>query len=392
MRTRMLKYGCQNIDAEDIDAVVEALQSEMLTQGPSTIEFEDKFANYVHSTYAVSVNSATSALHLAYLAIGLSPGDRLWTSPNTFVATSNAAIMCGATVDFVDVDPNDGNICVEALESKLKLAKRLDTLPKIVVPVHFTGLPCDMKRIAQLSDEYGFRVIEDASHATGARYADNDDEELVGNCKYSDATIFSFHPVKIFTTGEGGMVTTNSDEIARKVTLLRSHGVTRDAAEMSTDKHGGWQYDQIALGYNYRMTDIQAALGISQLSKLDSFLQKRKSIAESYTLHLANNVHVKVPNTKDCMHSAWHLFVVQVAPEKRKNIYDQLVESKIGVNVHYKPVHTNSYYRNLGFKSGDYPISENLYDTMITLPIHTKMEKEDVKYVCRTLNDAVNAK
>lgn len=388
----MLKYGCQNISTEDIEAVVASLSSELLTQGPSTIEFEDKFAKYVDANYAVSVNSATSALHLAYLALGLCPGDRLWTSPNTFVATSNAAIMCGAKVDFVDVDPNNGNICVEALEIKLKLAKQLNIIPKILVPVHFTGLPCDMKRIAQLSEEYGFRVVEDASHAAGARYSDNDDEALVGNCKYSDATVFSFHPVKIFTTGEGGMVTTNNDEVARKVRLLRSHGVTRDPAEMSTDKHGEWQYDQIALGYNYRMTDIQAALGISQLSKLASFLQKRKSLAGLYDLHLANNAHIQVPNIKDCMHSAWHLYVIKVAPERRKEIYDILIKAKIGANVHYKPVHTNSYYRDLGFKLGDYPASEKLYNTMITLPLHTKMEIEDVKHVCRTLNDAVNAK
>lgn len=386
----MIKYGRQNISKDDIDAVVRALQSEMLTQGPLTVKFENQFAEFVNSHNAIAVNSATSALHLAYLALGLSSGDLLWTSPNTFVATTNAAIMCGANIDFVDVDPEDGNLCVETLENKLQLAQKLNKLPKIVVPVHFSGLPCKMHRIFELGKKFGFRIVEDASHAAGARYADNKDASLVGNCEYSDATVFSFHPVKILTTGEGGMITTNNNNIARQIRLLRSHGVTRDASEMQIKKQGEWEYDQIALGYNYRMTDIQASLGISQLARLDSFLEKRKKIAELYNFRLKFNKSIFIPDLTKYHYSAWHLYVVQIPSQNRKKIYNNLVSSNIGVNVHYKPVHTNSYYKNIGFKLGDFPRSESLYDTMITLPIHTKLEVNDVNYVCDKLLDAVN--
>ncbi|MEH6588498.1 MAG: UDP-4-amino-4,6-dideoxy-N-acetyl-beta-L-altrosamine transaminase [Halioglobus sp.] len=365
----MIPYGRQEITQEDIDAVVEVLRSDFLTQGPKVPEFERSIQAYAGAVRAVAVNSATSALHLACLALGLGPGDVLWTSPITFVASANCALYCGAKVDFVDIDPCTFNLSVDALRLKLEQAERLGTLPKIVVPVHFGGLPCDMEAIGALSRQYGFSVIEDASHAIGGMYRGMP----VGSCEYSDITVFSFHPVKIITTGEGGAAVTNDAALAEKMILLRSHGITRDPEKMDTRPDGGWYYQQIELGYNYRMTDIQAALGLSQMARLDKYVHGRHEIAQRYDEFL-EDLPLAMQHRPAESFTAMHLYVVRLlngqSEKTHKQVFDEMRAAGIGVNLHYIPVHLQPWYKEMGFGLGDFPEAERYYTEAISLPMY----------------------
>lgn len=376
----MIPYGRQDICQQDIDAVVEVLGSDWLTQGPAVPRFEQAVARYCGASYAVAANSATSALHLACLALCLAPGDRLWTSPNTFVASANCGRFCGAEVDFVDIDPRTYNMSVEALATKLEQAAARNRLPKVVVPVDFAGQSCDMRGMRELADRYGFTIIEDASHAIGGRYLNRS----VGSCSYSDITIFSFHPVKIITTGEGGMAMTNDEKLAERMRLLRSHGITREHGQMLGETHGPWYYEQIELGYNYRMTDIQAALGYSQMNRLDEFVFRRSQLADRYDRLLAG-LPVKLPFRDPDSHPAWHLYVITLEHSGlRRAVFESLRIAEIGVNVHYIPVHTQPYFRNLGFKHGDYPKAEAYYDAAISLPMYSGLSdaQQDMVVAC----------
>ncbi|HXG28423.1 MAG TPA: UDP-4-amino-4,6-dideoxy-N-acetyl-beta-L-altrosamine transaminase [Nevskiales bacterium] len=379
---RPIPYGRQDISEEDIQAVIEVLHSDWLTQGPAVEKFEQDFAGYCGAPYAVAVNSATSALHLACLALDLGPGDWLWTSPNTFVASANCARYCGANVDFVDIDPRTYNLSVTALEEKLRLAEKAGTLPKIVVPVHFSGQPCEMRAIKHLADRYNFRVIEDASHAVGACYLGS----TVGNCRFSDVTVFSFHPVKILTTGEGGMVLTRDAELYQRLKQLRSHGVVRDSATLKRADQGAWYYEQHSLGYNFRITDIQCALGSSQLRRLQKMLARRRELAKRYD-YMLTGLPLQTPWQSVDSTSAWHLYVVKMAPGiNRRRIFDGMRSAGIGVNVHYIPVHTQPYYQSLGFKYGDFPEAEAYYAQAISLPIYSGLTEEDQDYVISNLH------
>ena len=384
----MIPYGRHDITQADIEAVVEVLRSDFLTQGPQVPRFEQKLAFYCGADHAVAVNSATSALHIACLALGLGEGDWLWTTPTTFVATANCALYCGAKVDFVDIDRHDWNLCPKALEEKLIIAEREGRLPKIVVPVHLCGRPCDMVSIHTLSKRFGFKVIEDASHAIGARYKN----EPVGNCRYSDITVFSFHPVKIITTAEGGAALTNQAELAEKMALLRSHGITRDNSKMNELPDGPWYYEQIALGFNYRMTEIQAALGISQMDRLSAFLDRRHQIAERYNNLLAD-LPVNTP-AKDNHYSALHLYVVRLKLDSivktQREVFEAMREGGIAVNLHYIPVHTQPYYRAMGFAFGDFPEAELYYREAISLPIYPGLIDAEVVKVVDNLNGAIS--
>ncbi len=378
----MIPYGRQAVTAADIEAVVEVLRSDMITQGPVVPRFESRVAAYCGASRAVAANSGTSALHLACRALDLAPGDVLWTSPITFVASANCARYCGAAVDFVDIDPATGNLCPNALEDRLRTAERAGRLPKVVMPVHFAGQPCDMAAIGALAERYGFRVIEDASHALGATFQG----EAIGNGRYSDITVFSFHPVKLITTGEGGMAVTADAELADRMTLLRSHGITRDAAAMEGEPDGPWSYQQIDLGYNYRMTDIQAALGVSQLERLDDYIEQRHELAAVYDQALAE-LPVRVPAAIADTRSALHLYVVRV--DERRRVFDALRAAGIGVNVHYIPVHTQPYYQRLGFAAGDFPHAEQFYAEAISLPLYPTLEADDQQHVIDALQRAV---
>lgn len=368
----MIPYGRQDITQADIDAVVEVLQSDFLTQGPMVPRFEQGVARHVGAAHALAVNSATSALHIACLALGLGEGDRLWTSPITFVASANCALYCGAQVDFVDIDPRTYNLCPEALEHKLQVAEREGALPKVLVAVHLCGQPCDMQAISVLAKRYDFKVIEDASHAIGGKYRG----EFIGNCRYSDITIFSFHPVKIITTAEGGMALTNSAELAEKMALLRSHGITRDPAQMTHAADGPWYYQQIDLGFNYRMTELQAALGVSQLQRLDQYVARRHELAARYDRLLAA-LPVIAPWQHPDSYSGLHLYVVRLKLEQigksHREVFESLREQGIGVNLHYIPVHTQPYYQRMGFKQGDFPEAERYYAEAISLPMFQAM-------------------
>ncbi|MDF1582046.1 MAG: UDP-4-amino-4,6-dideoxy-N-acetyl-beta-L-altrosamine transaminase [Methyloprofundus sp.] len=363
----MIPYGRQSISEGDIQAVVEVLRSDYLTQGLVVPQFEQSVADYVGASYAVAVNSGTSALHIACLALGLGKGDWLWTSPITFVASANCGLYCGAQVDFVDIDPQTYTLSAEALERKLIEAKVKGKLPKVVVPVHFAGQSCDMKRIHELSQQYGFKIIEDASHAIGGKYLGLP----IGGCQYSDITVFSFHPVKIITTAEGGLATTNQVVLADKMQLLRSHGITRNP-DVMTKNDGAWYYEQIDLGFNYRMTELQAALGVSQMQRLDDFVAIRHQLQQRYD-ELLRDLPVIMPYQDKDGYSALHLYPIQLELDKitktHAHVFDELRQNGLGVNLHYIPVHLQSYYQNMGFKQGDYPNTENYYNQAISIPM-----------------------
>ena len=387
MSNQYIPYGRQDITEQDIEAVVEVLRSDFITQGPQVPEFENALASYCGVSHAVAVNSATSALHIACLALGLGPGDWLWTSPNTFIASANCALYCGAQVDFVDIDERTYNLSVDRLEEKLQQARQQNKLPKIIIPVHFAGQSCDMKRLRVLAEEYGFHIIEDASHAIGGRYLD----EPTGNCRYSDITVFSFHPVKIITTAEGGVATTNDERLAQVMQLLRSHGVTRDAALMEGDDDQAWYYEQVDLGFNYRMTELQAALGCSQIRRLDDYIEQRHAIRQIYDTALADSGLIlpwQHPDTR----SALHLYPIQLGEQhelSRRQLFDRLRAAAIGVNVHYIPVPSQPYYRRLGFRVEDYPNALNYYQHTVSLPMFATLQPEQQQRVIDVLHEAL---
>jgi len=378
----MIPYGKQDINQADIDSVVDVLQSDFLTQGPQVPLFEKKVSDYCNSEFGVAVNSATSALHIACLALELGKGDWLWTSPNSFVASANCGLYCGAKVDFVDIDRLTYNLSPEELEKKLIQAKQDDKLPKVVIPVHFAGQSCDMQKIHSLSKEYGFKIIEDASHAIGARYLDRP----IGGCQYSDITVFSFHPVKIITTAEGGLATTNNKELSERMQLFRSHGVTRDPGLMNKLSEGGWYYQQVELGFNYRMTELQAALGVSQMERLDEFVALRHKCQIRYD-ELLKDLPITKPYQDLNSYSALHLYPIQTGKAKntRKQIFEALHASGIGVNIHYIPIHIQPYYENLGFKKGDFPNAETYYEGVISIPLFHAMTFEQQDQVIAAL-------
>jgi len=383
----MIPYGRQDISQDDIDVVVKVLQSDFLTQGPMVPKFEQAVAQYCGAQFAVAVNSATSALHIACLALDLGPGDTLWTSPNTFVASANCALYCGAKIDFVDIDPLTYNMSVEHLAHKLVEAKKTNTLPKIVVPVHFAGQSCDMKAIKALAQEYGFFIIEDASHAIGGKYLN----EPVGNCKYSDVTVFSFHPVKIITTAEGGMAMTNNPTLASNLQRYRSHGISTNQADMSPRPSDEiWNYQQIKLGLNYRMTDIQAALGLSQMNRIDEFIAKRHVIAKRYNEALIN-LPIKTPWQLPDTCSAYHLYPICLETNQinktQREVYDEIIAAGISVNLHYIPVYRQPYYEALGFKKDYCPNAEAYFKSVLTIPMYSALTANQQSHCCYVLND-----
>ena len=381
----MIPYGRQDITKADIDSVVTVLQSDFLTQGPMVPRFEQAVAEYCGSHYAVAANSATSALHIACMALDLGPGDWLWTSPNTFVASANCALYCGAKVDFVDIDPRTYNLCADRLEEKLIEVQRKGRLPKIVVPVHYAGQACDMTRIHALAQQYGFKIIEDASHAIGGRYKG----EPIGNGRYSDITIFSFHPVKIITTGEGGMALTQDPVLADRLQRHRSHGVTSEPSQMQPRPDDEiWNYQQISLGYNYRMTDIQAALGVSQMTRLDEFVSRRHAIAERYDVELAE-LPLQLPWQHPDTYSSYHLYPLRLQLGKlgksQRQVYESLRHQGILVNLHYIPVHRQPYYESLGFEAGYCPEAEQFHTEVLTIPMYSAMTDAQQKQVIRVI-------
>jgi UDP-4-amino-4,6-dideoxy-N-acetyl-beta-L-altrosamine transaminase len=387
----MIPYSRQDVQQDDINAVIKVLTSDFLTQGPMVPRFEESICQICRAKHAVAVNSATSALHIALLALDVGPGDIIWTSPNTFVASANAALYCGATVDFVDIDLTSYNMSIIELEAKLSRAAEVNQLPKVVIPVHLTGQPCDMKSIKELSNKYNFKIVEDASHAIGAKY----NAENVGNCRFSDVTVFSFHPVKIITTAEGGMALTNNSQVALKMEMLRSHGITRDTSMMSKSPDGPWYYEQLRLGYNYRMTDLQAALGVSQVERLEGYITRRHEIARRYNDELSE-LPLILPHQNLISHSAYHLYVVRlclnkIAPTTHLQIFTTLRERGVLVNLHYIPVHTQPYYKNLGFKDGDFPNSEEYYRTAISIPMYPSMTFDEQSLVINLLHEILGS-
>lgn len=382
-----IPYSCQNITEDDIAAVTEVLRSEYLTQGPAVPAFERAFAQRHGVAHAVAVSNATAGLHIACLALGVGPGTRVWTSPNSFVASANCALYCGATVDFVDIDPRTRNLSVEALAAKLEAAAASDTLPKVLIPVHFAGLPCELRELRQLADRYGFRILADASHATGASYLG----APIGST-WADATVFSFHAVKIVTAGEGGLVTTQDEGIAKTLRLLRSHGVTREAADFEAPPEGPWSYEQQLLGFNYRLTDLQAALGASQLQRMDEMHRRRQALADRYDA-LLQELPLKLPARLPDRVSAWHLYAVELEPQRtgrtRAEVFARMRAAQIGVNVHYIPIHTQPHFRRLGFRRGDFPAAERYYEQALTLPLFPAMSPGQQDRVVGTLREAL---
>ena len=381
---KVIPYGRQLIDEDDIAAVVAALRSDWITQGPAIERFERKVAAHCGVKYAVAVANGTAALHIAAAAIDLKPGDRLWTSPNTFVASANCARYCGADVGFVDIDPRTYNLSVARLEEKLAAAAKAGRLPKVIVPVHFAGQSCEMEAIAALAKRHGIVVLEDAAHAIGARYRG----QPVGSCAHSDLAIFSFHPVKIITTAEGGMVVTNRADLYERLLLLRSHGITREPRLMDGASHGPWYYQQVELGWNYRLTDLQAALGESQMNKLDAFVARRAALARRYD-ELLKDLPLTLPWQHPDTASAWHLYVIRLhidhLKKSRRQVVEELRAAGIGVQIHYIPVHTQPYYRRLGFKVGDFPEAEKYYEETISLPMFAGLTDEEQTRVVDTV-------
>lgn len=381
----MIYYGHQHITEKDIQAVERVLHSDWLTQGPAIEAFEKKVANYCGAKYAVAVTNATAALHIACKAAGLGDGDVLWTSPITFTASANCGRYCGADVDFVDIDDKTYNMSVAELRHKLEIAVKK---PKIVIPVHLAGQSCDMEAIKALADEYGFKIIEDASHATGADYKNT----KVGSCCYSDMTVFSFHPVKIVTTGEGGIVLTNNKELYEKLKLYRSHGITRDSDLMTQEADGPWYYQQIELGFNYRMTDMQAALGCSQMDSLDEFVARRRYLVKRYNEKL-KDLPLRTPYQDEATNPSWHIYIIRVDFTKvklsKKEIFARMRDRGIVLNLHYIPVHTQPYYQKLGFQKGDFPVSEKYYEEAITLPLYYDLTDEQQDGVIEALKEVL---
>ena len=381
----MIYYGKQSVNQNDIQAVEEVLRSEFLTQGPMIERFEQRVAEYCGAKYAVAVTNATSALHIACKAAGLVHGDTLWTSPITFVASANCGRYCGAKVDFVDIDDATYNMSVDELEKKLVAGGR----PEVIVPVHLCGQSCDMERIYALSKKYSFTVIEDASHALGATYKGM----RVGNCKYSDMTVFSFHPVKIITTGEGGMVLTNDEDLYEKLTLYRSHGITRDAGKLTKVADGPWYYQQIELGYNYRMTDIQAALGYSQMNRLDMFVARRRELAKRYD-ELLVGLPLRVPYQSSDTNSSWHIYVVRLdktrVKKNKTEIFEEMKQRGVTLNLHYIPVHLQPYYQDIGFRQGDFSVSERYYEEAFTLPLYYNLTDEQQDEIVAALEEVLS--
>ncbi|MCA6574356.1 MAG: UDP-4-amino-4,6-dideoxy-N-acetyl-beta-L-altrosamine transaminase [Pseudanabaena sp. M57BS1SP1A06MG] len=383
-----IPYGRQDINQADIQQVIDVLQSDWLTQGPAINRFEKIVADYCGVNYAVAVSSATAALHIACLSLDLGENDWLWTSPNTFVASANCGLYCDAHVDFVDINPHTYNLSIEQLEQKLVRASEQNCLPKVLIPVHFAGQSCEMDKIANLSRQYGFKVIEDASHAIGGKYQD----KPIGCCEFSDLAVFSFHPVKIITTGEGGMVLTNRQDLYEKSIRLRSHGITRDSNLMQGESHGAWYYQQLELGFNYRITDIQAALGASQMQRLDEFVNRRRFLAQRYN-HLLQDLPITLPHQHPDTESSWHLYVIRLHLDKisktHRQVFEELRQADIGVNLHYIPVHTQPYYQNIGFKWGDFPKSETYYADAISIPLYYGLSKEDQNRVVENLREVL---
>ena len=384
MSPKPIPYGKHFIDEQDIAAVVDVLNHRFLTQGSLVPEFEQKLTAYCGSDYAVSVNSGTSGLHIACLAAGVGSGDLVWTVPNSFVASANCARYCGAEVDFVDIDPGSRNISVSALAEKLQLAAQRGALPKLLIVVHFAGVSCDMQAISLLTREYGVMLVEDAAHALGGSYLGN----KVGGCQFSDMTVLSFHPVKSITTAEGGAVLTNSARLYSQLSLFSKHGVTRDPEQMAGEPEGPWYYQQVELGFNYRLSDLHAALGISQLNKLDGFIQRRSQLAINYDNELAS-LPLTLPKVDERSESAWHLYMIELTAHKRAEVFSQLQNKGIGVNVHYIPIHLQPYYRKLGFATGYCPNAEAFYQNALTIPLFPSMTTDEQSRVIQALKEVL---
>ena len=382
----MIPYGKQYIDDDDIQSVVKVLKSDFLTQGIQVPKFEENLKNYCRAKFAVAVNSATSALHISCMSLGLKKGDILWTSPISFVASANAALYCGADIDFVDIDYETNNISITALEDKLELAKKNNCLPKIIIPVHMCGLSCDMKSIYKLSKKFNFMIIEDASHAIGGEY----NGYKVGSCKYSDITVFSFHPVKIITSGEGGAALTNNKNVSKKLNILRSHGIVKDPKYLKKSKLPSY-YEQVDLGYNYRMSDIHAALGNSQLGRLRKFVLERNKIARIYDSKL-NNLPILLPKNNTLAYSTFHLYIIKILSNnslKRDEIFNKLREAKYGVNIHYIPIYEHPYYKKIGFKKNLFPIAEKFYKSAISIPLYPELEIKHINNIVSIIKSVI---